>query len=286
MVVGGKGQLGHELSRMAPNTWRLVSLDLPEFDLTSTDSVRSALATHAPALVINAAAYTAVDRAESEPDRAALVNEHGAGLLARAADSAGARMIHVSTDFVFDGSLGRPYAPEDEPHPLGVYGATKLAGERLVRQHTRDQALVLRTAWLYGSQGANFVRTMLRLLAGDTQLRVVADQVGTPTWARSLAKAIWTAAARPNLRGVHHWTDAGVASWYDFAVAVREEAITLGLMTSAQEIDPVTTADFPTAARRPAYSVLAKERTWAALELRPPHWRVNLRLALEEMRES
>jgi dTDP-4-dehydrorhamnose reductase len=200
--------------------------------------------------------------------------------VAQAAQEVGARVIHVSTDFVFDGSKGRPYTPDDEPKPLNVYGRTKLAGEQLVRERTAGAALIVRTAWVYAAQGHNFVRTMLRLMREREPVGVVCDQVGTPTWARGLARALWIAVERFDIRGLVHWTDAGVASWYDFAVAIQEEALTLGLLPGAVPISPLRTEEFPRPARRPSYSVLDKTSGWAALGGPPPHWRVNLRCML------
>jgi dTDP-4-dehydrorhamnose reductase len=234
-----------------------------------------------PSLVIQAAAYTDVDGAEQHPDRAAAVNTDGAANVAQAATRIGARMIHISTDFVFDGRQGRPYAPHDLPHPLGVYGRTKLAGEREVARITQGSALVVRTAWVYSVHGRNFVRTMLRLMSDQDSIGVVCDQVGTPTWGRGLAKALWTAAERPDLCGILHWTDAGVASWYDFALAIQEEALALGLLTRAVPVLPLRTDEFPAVARRPSFSVLDKTSGWAALGGPAPHWRANLRSMLE-----
>jgi dTDP-4-dehydrorhamnose reductase len=234
-----------------------------------------------PALVINTAAYTRVDDAEREEDRAFAINAAGAGTVAAAAHQIGARVIHISTDFVFDGSAGRPYTPEDEPRPLGAYGRTKLAGERLVLERTGGTALIVRTAWVYAAQGHNFVETMLRLMREGQRIGVVYDQVGTPTWARCLAQALWTASEQPDLQGIVHWTDAGVASWYDFAVAIQEEALGAGLLVRAVPIRPLRTEEFPRPARRPSYSVLDKTTGWAALGGAPPHWRVNLRCMLQ-----
>jgi dTDP-4-dehydrorhamnose reductase len=283
LVFGGQGQLGRALAETSGAGWRVAAVDLPEVDITSAPAAQLAVEAHHPALVINAAAYTAVDGAEQEPERAAVVNGVGAGHIAAAAAASGSRQIYISTDFVFDGRQGRPYAPTDPPAPLNVYGATKLDGERRVEQASGGAALIVRTAWLYGAHGSNFVLTMLRLLETRRSVQVVADQVGTPTWARSLARAIWAAAELPALRGVHHWTDAGVASWYDFAVAIREEASALHLLQRPADVLPITTLEYPTPARRPSFSVLAKEQTWAALGFRPDHWRVSLRRMLEEL---
>jgi dTDP-4-dehydrorhamnose reductase len=254
-----------------------------ELDITRPEAVADVLARERPELVVNAAAYTAVDAAEQEPELAEAVNARGAAHVAAGARRVGARLIHVSTDFVFDGSQGRPYLPEDPPCPLGVYGRTKLTAEREVARLSTGEALILRTAWLYSPRGRNFVLTMLGLMREREMLSVVSDQVGTPTWTRGLAEAIWEAAGRSEMRGIHHWTDAGVASWYDFAVAIQEEALALGLLNRPVSIRPQRTQDYPTAARRPLYSVLDKTVTWAALGLTAPHWRVNLREMLREV---
>lgn len=283
LLVGAQGQLGWELQRTAPAGLTLHALDRAALDITDAAAVQACVEALRPGLIINAAAYTAVDRAEQEPALAYAVNRDGPAHLAAAAAACGARLVHVSTDFVFDGTLGRPYRPEDPVKPLGVYGASKAAGEAAVREALGGAALILRTAWVYSAHGANFVKTMLRLMRERERLGVVADQVGTPTWARDLARALWRA-AELGLTGTHHWTDAGVASWYDFAVAIQEEALALGLLTRPIPIDPIATADYPTPARRPAYSVLDKTAFWTALGRPAGHWRVGLRGMLKELR--
>jgi len=285
LVTGAGGQLGRELQRSVPAALHCVALSRAELDIGDPRQVDKAFAEHRPAAVINAAAYTAVDRAESELAEAMRINAEGPGNLARACAASGARLVHVSTDFVFDGSASRPYAPDAEPAPLGAYGRSKLEGELRVRE-ALPQALILRTAWVYSSLGANFVRTMLRLMGERDELSVVADQVGTPTWAAGLAQAIWAALARPQLAGTYHWTDAGVCSWYDFAVAIAEEALELGLLPRASLVRPIPTEAYPTPAQRPAYSVLDKSDSWRELELAPVHWRVQLRSMLQELKES
>jgi dTDP-4-dehydrorhamnose reductase len=258
----------------------VVSCSAAELDVTRPDAAAALLRRERPVVVLNTAAYTAVDAAEDEPARAEAVNAEGAANLARAARDTGARLIHLSTDFVFDGAQGRPYAPDDPPNPLGVYGRTKLEGEAAVLRLSAGEALVVRTAWVYSAHGRNFVLRMLELMGERRELGVVSDQVGTPTWARPLAQALWLAAARPGMRGIHHWTDAGVASWYDLAVAVQEEAAALGLLSRTIPVFPLRTADYPTRARRPSYSVLDTGSTQTALDLSPRHWRVNLRTML------
>lgn len=283
LIAGAGGQLGWELLATAPVGWSVLGYSSMELDVARPEQIAEVLEREQPALVVNAAAFTGVDAAEREQERAEAVNTRGAAHLAEGAGRVGARLIQVSTDFVFDGSQGHPYLPDDQPHPLGVYGRTKLAGEREVALVSGGAALIIRTAWLYSGRGRNFVLTMLRLMGERDSVAVVSDQVGTPTWARGLAEAIWAAADRPELRGIHHWTDAGVASWYDFAVAIQEEALALGLLSRPVPIRPLRTEDYPTGARRPPYSVLDKTATGAALGKWAGHWRESLRMMLREL---
>ena len=283
LLTGANGQLGLELQATVPEGWRLAACGSSDLDVTSVDGAREVLRRERPALVINAAAYTAVDAAEEEAQEAEAVNARGAAHVAEAAREIGARIIHVSTDFVFDGRQSHPYGPGDPTNPLCVYGRTKLEGERGVARISEGSALIVRTAWVYSSHGKNFVLTMLRLMREKQAVSVVSDQVGTPTWARGLAEALWAAAERPAMSGIHHWTDAGVASWYDFAVAIQEEALEAGLLDRVVPVRPLRTADYPTKAIRPSYSVLDKSATWAALGRTAPHWRVNLRHMLRQL---
>lgn len=276
LLAGAGGQLGRALQAAAgARDLALHALERAALDITDARAVTDAVGRYRPAWIVNAAAYTAVDRAESEPARARAVNADGAANLARAAADAGARLLQVSTDFVFDGERARPYRPDDAPNPLNVYGASKLAGERAVREILGDDALVLRTAWVYSLEGPSFLTTMLRLLRGDDAVRVVEDQVGTPTSAASLADAVLAAIAH-DLRGVHHWTDAGIASWYDFAVAIAARARAAGLLARPAAVVPIPAAEFPAEARRPAYSVLDKAATRAVLQLRSRPWTESL----------
>lgn len=280
LVTGAGGQLAIELERWAPAGVEVVSLGVERLDVTSAAQVGAALAEAAPDIVMNAAAYTAVDKAETEPAAADAVNHRGVELLRGACDSFGARLVHFSTDYVFDGRSGSPYLPGDETNPLSVYGHTKRDGE--VAALRSPGSLVIRTAWLYGAHGRNFVRTMIKLMQERDEVRVVADQVGTPTSAAGLARAAWSLAGL-GARGIHHWTDAGVASWYDLAVAVRDEADAIGFGTRRARVVPIRTADYPTAAVRPAMSVLSKDATWALLRSGAPHWREGLREMLSEL---
>jgi len=278
LIVGAAGQLGHALAITAPAGVRVIVLERAMLDITDAGSVDAAVAAEKPDLILNAAAYTAVDKAEGDEDAAYAVNATAVGLLADAARAHGARLVHVSTDFVFDGQAGTPYTPDAVTNPLGAYGRTKLAGEHLAG----EEALIVRTAWVYAPTGGNFVRTMIRLMGERPEVRVVADQIGTPTYAPGLAVALWTMAGQ-GVTGVHHYTDAGAASWYDFAVAIQEEALAAGLLSAAVPVIPIATSDFLTPAKRPGYSVLDKASTFAALGGPTPHWRANLRTMVSEI---
>lgn len=281
LILGGGGQLGRALGSTVPFGFEVRLLGREGCDITSRDQLDEAIGNATPNLVINAAAYTAVDKAESDIETAHLLNAVAPGYVASAARRAGARTIHISTDFVFDGEVARPRAPSDPTGPLSVYGRTKLQGECAVAKADPD-SLIVRTAWLYAVTGTNFVNTMLRLMRQRTAVAVVADQVGTPTNASSLAGGIWSFASH-RATGIYHYTDAGVASWYDFAVAIAEEAAELGLIASTIRVTPIATKDYPTAARRPAYAVLDKSASWKLLGEAAPHWRASLRANLQEL---
>lgn len=282
VILGAAGQLGRELQATAPPGSVITALSHAELDVTDERQVRDHILAHPPTLVINAAAYTAVDAAESDSARAFAVNAQGAANVAKAAKDVRARLVHISTDYVFDGSRRIPYPPEAEPNPLNVYGASKLEGERRVAEVLEGQELILRASWLYSRFGRNFVKTMLRLFGERDQIPVVADQVGVPTWGKSLAAVVWAAGAARHLHGIYHWADGGVASWYEFAVAIYEEAGALNLVDRAVEIRPVRTDEYRAAARRPPYSVLDTGRTMVELGMRQEHWRRALRQMLGE----
>jgi len=279
LVTGAGGQLGWELQRCDRPELRLAALARKDLDVTRPDEVRRVLDQVRPRVVINAAAYTAVDRAESEPEAAFLINRDAAALLAEECRRRDIRLLHVSTDFVFDGTRGHPYKPDDPANPLGVYGRSKRAGEEAVLELHPHGGAIVRTAWLYSAHGANFVKTMLRLFSQREEVAVVCDQVGTPTWAHHLARFLLHLAAREDAPPpILHFTDAGVASWYDLAVAVEEE--TRGARERRVRVRPIPSSAYPTPAKRPGYSVLDKEETWRLWPEDPVHWREALRRML------
>ena len=285
LITGAAGQLGRALLKTASRDAEIQASDT-ELDIRDPAALQKRLRNFRPAVVVNAAAYTAVDQAESEREQAFAVNADGVENLARAAHDCGARLIHISTDFVFDGNKSSPYLPTDPMRPLNVYGASKAEGEKRLRALAYKTDVIARTGWLYAAEGHNFVNTLLKLMREKDSLNVIADQVGTPTWAGGFAEVIWKTVHTPEIAGTHHWSDAGVASWYDFAVAIQEEALAIGLVSHAIPIRPIATSEYPLPAKRPAYSVLDKRSMMAATGIAPAHWRVNLRRMLGEARNA
>ncbi len=284
LLTGSGGQLGSELQATVPHDITLVAPPEAEFDITDATAIDAAIRQHKPDVIMNAAAYTAVDKAETDAEIAYLVNEKSVHQLASAAQQYSCRFIHISTDFVFDGLQNKAYAPDDACAPLGVYGASKHAGELAVQAILPpSQSLIVRTAWVYSTHGNNFVKTMLRLMREKDQLGVVADQIGTPTYARNLARVLWRL-IHQQTSGTLHFTDEGVASWYDFAVAIQDEAVALGLLNKAIPIKPVATSDYPTPARRPNFSLLDKTTLRAAVGGAGQHWRHALKDMLENLK--
>ena len=301
LLTGASGQLGQALIASKPPELELIATSrsggagLLALDLADADACRAAVHQHRPDWVLNAGAYTGVDKAEREPELAQAVNAGAPAAFAEAlaaldGAATGGRLLQVSTDFVFNGDQGRPYCPEQPVDPLGVYGASKAAGEAAAL--ALPGARVLRTSWVYGPVGSNFCRTMLRLhrerAAFGQPLGVVADQVGCPTSTLTLAVACWRAigvaagsasspnAASPHLPRLLHWSDAGAASWYDFAVAIGELGVAAGLLEGAAPVAPITTAEYHTPAQRPCYSLLDCTASRQALNLEPLHWRAAL----------
>lgn len=283
LVTGADGQLGSEVvARLRPTGHALVLPSIAELDLLRPGDIAAVVAEHRPDQIINCAAYTQVDRAESEADAAFTINRDAAGALAASAVATGARLLHVSTDFVFDGAQRVPYLETDTPNPLGVYGRSKLEGEQAVLA-ALPSAVVLRTAWVFGVHGHNFVKTMIRAALAGRPLRVVDDQFGTPTWAADLAGVI-VRLIDTDAGGLFHFTSRGRTSWHGFAVAILEEAARLGFALQTQTVEPIPTSGYPTPARRPASSMLDCGKIVSLLSLDPPDWRDSLKSMLGELK--
>lgn len=284
LITGASGQLGSELQATCPPGISLIATDADTLDITRPEQIEKTVAAQQPDIIINTAAYTAVDKAETDAQRAYAINHLAAATLAKTAAQHGLYLLQISTDFVFDGSQSRPYLPDAAANPLGVYGASKLAGEQAVQEHC-PTAAIIRTSWLYSAYGHNFVKTMLRLMAERESLGVVADQIGTPTWTGTLATALWSFIEHKP-RGILHCADNGVASWYDFAIAIQEEALARGMLANAIPVHPLRSEEYPTPAQRPAFSVMDRQATERLLGYTLPHWRVSLRQMLAGLQQT
>jgi dTDP-4-dehydrorhamnose reductase len=289
-VTGAAGQLGSDLvPRLAAAGMNVAATDIDTLDITDREKVLKEAARARPEVIVNCAAYTRVDQAEREPDKAHAVNRDGAANVAEAAREAGSALIHISTNLVFDGSDPHPYDEDALPNPLSVYGESKLAGEHEVAARS-PKHMILRTAWLYGRRGHNFVNTILSYAKERDFLRAVYDQVGTPTWTGDLAGAIVditkaVGAGRDDW-GVYHYADEGVASWYDFAYSIIEESRLLGAPLRCKAVEPIVSSEFSAPARRPAYSVLSKQKIKNTFGLKMPHWSASLKAMLAEVYEG
>lgn len=272
LITGANGQLGNALRLELAGDPNIdaVYTDVEDLDITNAEAVENFLRDNVIEMMVNCAAYTAVDRAESDELRAAAINTEAVGIIGQAAGRLGIRVIHVSTDYVFSGESYRPYEEKDEPFPQSIYGRTKLEGEGLLTSFCKD-AVIIRTAWLYSEFGNNFVKTMLRLAGEREELGVVSDQIGTPTYAGDLASAIHAVIRSDEWKpGIYHFTDEGVASWYDFAKSIFEIA------GRDIRVKPLLTSEYPTAARRPMYSVLSKNKIKRTYNIEIPYWRESL----------
>lgn len=295
LLIGKDGQLGHDLAPVLATLGEVIPVGRDTVDLAELDTLLKQIVRELrPDAIVNAAAYTAVDRAENEPTLANAINGFAPKAIAEAAQELGAGLIHISTDYVFDGRKNAPYLESDVTNPLGAYGRSKLLGEQVVQQFC-DRHIILRTSWVYGIGGkGNFVKTMLRLGAEREELRVVVDQVGSPTWTGDLAQAItnfvlYLDSSTPYhtpTSGIYHYTNSGAVSWYDFAVAIFEEAAPLGFPLKVQRVFPITSDEYPTPASRPAYSVLSGKKTSALLGEPAPHWRQGLRHMLKQLAKT
>lgn len=288
LITGAAGQVGYELMRLVPEGVEVRGLGSAALDITQAGQVEAAVAEFSPALIINAAAYTAVDKAETDVERAWAVNRDGVANLGTVAERLGIPVFHISTDYVFAGDADRPYRETDATGPTGVYGASKLAGEEALAAAC-SRYLVLRTSWVFGAHGNNFVKTMLRLGAERDSLSIVADQQGGPTSAASIAAALWQLAERYRSEqslpwGIYHFSGAPYCSWFDFADAIFQQAKQIGLLDKVPQLSAIATADYPTPAKRPAWSVMDCSKLSEQLELDAPRWQEDLVKVLAELK--
>lgn len=278
LIIGKSGQVAWELQQTRPEHISAKAFGRDDINITDPASVESIVSSLKPTVIINAAAYTAVDKAESDKESAYLINGTAVEYLAKAAKQHGIRLIHISTDFVFDGSKNTPYTVNDTPNPINVYGASKLAGEQAITKYCPDNSAIVRTSWVYSSHGNNFVKTMLRLMAEKDELNIVSDQIGCPTNAKGLAHFLWQLAEQENLEPIYHYSDLGVASWYDFAIAIQDIAFEKRKLHRKVRISPISSAQYPTPAKRPVFSLMKQGES-----TEQSHWIASLVQVMEHL---
>ena len=275
LITGARGQLGQALLQSRPRWANVKAVSTSDVDLVDEARLSEFIAAERPDILINTAAYTMVDQAEREEALAFAVNAKAVKTMSNAMQGVGGKLIHISTDFVFDGSSARAYRPNDQRGPINVYGRSKAAGE----DYLQSSDLLVRTSWLYAPAGTNFVRTMIRMMEERRELKVVADQFGCPTLAEGLAETLW-GLTELGVHGKFHYCDGGSTNWYEFAVAIAEECQKLGKITDQPVINPIRASEYVSQAKRPAVSMLDCSETWALLGRKAPHWRSNLRRML------
>ncbi len=290
LITGAHGQVGQELMHSAPASWQVSGFGSKELDIRDAQLVLDTVQKLQPQLIINAAAYTAVDKAESDQDCAYAVNHLGAENLAKAALSIDCPLLHISTDYVFNGNHSRPYTENDTPAPNSVYGHSKWLGEQAITANCRKH-IILRTSWVFGIHGNNFVKTMLRLGQERDALSIVSDQIGGPTSARSIAQTLWQVAQQYQSSGdcpwgTYHFSGTPTCSWYNFASEIFAQATTLGLITKAPELNPIKTCDYPTPAQRPAYSVLDNTKISQQFNIAQSDWKSELNFVLRQLKDA
>jgi len=285
LITGGTGQVGHALLQTIPAGCTAITPDRKTLNLADRASLPHALQSLAPDALINAAGYTAVDRAESEPDLANSINAFAAAELAIYCRSAGIPMIHVSTDYVFDGKKQTPYLPNETPSATAAYGYSKLLGEQLATKRNAD-VFIVRSGWIYGTHGNNFVKTMLKLAGEGKSLRVVNDQIGAPTFSQNLAKFLWQVLLLQPSQKILHCSDRGELSWYEFAAEIFATARGIGLLDKQPELSPCSSSEYPSAARRPAYSVLDCASSFSAVKMQQINWRDALTAMLMQLKSG
>jgi dTDP-4-dehydrorhamnose reductase len=283
LLIGNYGQVGQELQVILPKIGEVIGVGRDQLDLSQGEKLRQIINEVKPDCIVNAAAYTAVDKAESELELANAINGIAPQIMAEEARKLGATFLHISTDYVFDGHKNTPYLETDPTNPLSAYGSSKLMGEEAI-QKVGGNSIILRTAWVYGTFGkGNFVKTMLRVGKDREELKVVVDQVGCPTWSKDIADAIIKLLNVETASGVYHFTNSGAVSWYDFAQAIFEEARQIGFPLSVKQVIPITTEQYPTPAKRPAYSVLSGQKITPLLGTYPLYWRDSLKQMLKQI---
>ena len=284
LIFGPNGQLGTSLKDLQPKGMKVSYAGRSEVDLSNEKDLKAYLKSSQPQMIINASAYTSVDRAESEVALAHAINSEAPAAMAKYVRSESAKILHISTDYVFDGGKKTAYLPDDEKNPGSVYGRSKLAGEVALLKHAPKSSMVIRTSWLFSEYGSNFVKTMLDLMSKRTEISVVFDQIGSPTYARALAEAIWLIVSKNRFQsGTYHWTNSGQTTWFDFANRIKKEAIRKGLITRAPEIFPVPSQDYKTGAVRPAFSVLNSQSLADLIGRQPADWQVSLEEMLDRL---
>ncbi len=285
LITGAGGQLGHETQLMLQHKGiNTIGIGRKDVDFSQPERVAEYIASQHADWVINCAAYTQVDKAEENAELAFRVNRDAAKAVAEGVQSYAGRLLQVSTDFIFDGKQAHPYREQDSSNPLGIYGQSKWEGEQAV-QKILPQAIILRTAWVYGVHGHNFVKTILRLASEREELGIIDEQIGSPSWTFDIAQAMY-ALIEKERTGIYHFSNEGVASWYDFALAIVEEAQSLGFDLKIGTVNPIPTHAYPTPAIRPACSVLSKEKIRAEINYKIPHWRGSLKTMLQKLRET
>ncbi len=290
LITGVQGQVGQELMQSAPASWQVSGFGSKELDIRDAQLVLDTVQKLQPQLIINAAAYTAVDKAESDQDCAYAVNQHGTRNLAAAAQRFDCPLLHISTDYVFDGKHNQPYTEHDTPAPNSVYGDSKWQGEQAITA-VCHKYIIVRTSWVFGLHGNNFVKTMLRLGQQHDVLSIVSDQVGGPTSARSIAQTLWQVAQQYQSSGdcpwgTYHFSGSPTCSWHDFACEIFTQATTLGLIAKTPKLNPIKTCDYLTPAQRPAYSVLDNTKINQQLNITQSDWKSELNLVLRELKDA
>jgi dTDP-4-dehydrorhamnose reductase len=276
LLTGASGQVGKDLVHTCPDKINLLALDKHTLDISNHDNIKKIFNKFKPNLVINAAAYTSVENAEAEKELAYQINRNGVANIALACKTNNIRLIHYSTDYVFDGKNSFPYTTQYKPNPINVYGQSKLEGEKKALEINHGKTLIIRTSWIYSNHGNNFVNTMLKLMNENESIEIITDQTGTPTWARSVAKITWRFVIHPEFNGVFNFSDSGSTTWFEFAKEIQSVATKYNILNNATKIIPIATDDYPSNVKRPLYSVLDCNKTWELLNVKPDDWRTSL----------